>query len=248
MVTWYHKPLDWIAVLPPDRATLAVYAKGGGPDFTCAHLSARVRPLVAYCQESFNAAGREAHTMALFSADHWHHLPSFVFFTQDDEPNYKPFSVIAAMSDSAFAQWKTNVSRVPFANFDLCLCVIAQEPTFNRTHYGEAAFEVITWFLGTFVNPRKNWSLHSTIRWATGAQFVLPGSLIRHHPRSMYRMIEALLNGTTDGHKPATFKHEERSPLHWAHHFERMWWAIWDPHYSPLSADYAARLVNSLVN
>ena len=249
VVTWYHKPIDWIAVLPPDRATLAIYAKGGASDYTCANISAQVRPLVAYCQESFNAAGREAHTMALFSSDHRHHLPNFVYFTQDDEPYYKPFSIIAGMSDIAFAQWKTDVVRVPFANFTLCLCDVAQEPKFNRTHYGEHAFDDITWFLGTFVNPHKNWSLHSTIRWATGAQFVLPGSLIRHHPVSMYRTIEALLNGTDqrNGHKPASLQHEGTSALQWAHFFERMWWAIWDPHYSPLSADYAARLAGSSV-
>lgn len=112
VVTWFRKNLTWLAQVPPARARVVIYSKGGGPDYTCASLPPFLTPpLLAFCADSFNADGREAHTMALFVADNLHNLPRLVLFLQDDEPVYKPVSRLSQLSDDAFAAWMSHVVR-----------------------------------------------------------------------------------------------------------------------------------------
>ena len=97
-----------------------------------------------------------------------------------------------------------------------------------------------------------NWT---AVRWPGAANLVVPRAAIRSRPRALYALIEAMFNGTSparhDDIAPDTrlvyqlqrgaWPHTMYGMVPMAHVFERLWFAIFDVHYSPHQANYDAR-------
>ena len=89
VVTWHARSLDWL----PERFPLAhtrfvLYAKGD--KVRCdADIPAALAPHVHSCVQGMNAAGREAHTIAHFAAQHHRAPPRLTYFIQDHVEEFK---------------------------------------------------------------------------------------------------------------------------------------------------------------
>jgi hypothetical protein len=246
VVTWHRQPLDWLAVFPPNRTRFVLYIKGEHK--WCEHdIPAAVRPSVVYCERLHNAGGREGHTIVHFVVTHYHSLPRLVFFLQDDLTLRHEIETWARMSDDQYAAWLDEAEAHPFSSTAMCLCHIALEPMWlpdlpdGTPRY--AGYERLRDFMVLFLdhNVTAEWT---AIRWATHAEFIVPGKLIRRRPRLLFQLILQLVNGTMpvshDDWAPDTqLVYKGMQLLYLAHMFERLFFAIFDPDYQPNHEHYA---------
>jgi hypothetical protein len=146
--------------------------------------------------------------------------------------------------------------RDAFASSDSCLCNINHEGAFAACPlaakvpagvcYGEG-YLPMAWLLRTFLGHEtpEAWQ---HIRWPSRAQLAVPGTLIRRRPRLLYVLLRELLAADwadesrerTADEAPALLHvlspgpvHKRWSSLQWAHSLERLWFAVFDPSYTP---------------
>ena len=187
---------------------LAIYVKGARR--RCADVPSALRKAVALCREVHNAAGREAHTIALFALQWYDALPRITLFAQDDAPPPRHRSQLLRLSSygpAEMARWTEETERSPFAGPDTCLCRVIVEdwwrpcpseapfPKDMPRCYGDTYWPM-RWFMETlldFPHAGEEWQ-HA--RWPEAAQLAVPAWAIRSRPKAVYAVAYALLNGS----------------------------------------------------
>jgi hypothetical protein len=243
VVTWHSANISWLGALPPSRFQVALYAKGDGAADRCADAAAippRVRALLAFCEAAPNAAGREAHTMALFMTQFYDALPRYVYFAHDDCADTVPglsqpsdtrmadaagqcrVLSLALLAPRALRAWLAAREAAPgdaFADERSCLCSLNFEPAFRACALGVPVpagscygegYLPMAWLLRTFLDLEPSAWEH--VRWATHAQLGAPRAALRARPRLLYTLLLQLLSADLDGGDAAPARHASEAP------------------------------------
>ncbi len=198
--------------MPPSQVRLAIYIKGSKR--RCTDVPSALHKAVALCREVHNAAGREAHTIALFALQFYDALPRITIFAQDDAPPPRHRSQLLRLAGSGpaeMARWTEATERSPFSGPDTCLCRPVVEdwwrpcpsefpfPEGMPRCYGDTYWPM-RWFIESFLDfPRAGEEWHH-MRWPEAAQLAVPAWAVRSRPKAVYAVAFALLNGSrTDG-------------------------------------------------
>ena len=242
VVTWFQKDIAWLADhFPLNHTRFVLYSKGNQ---SCAtHVPATVAPYVAFCVQSHNAAGREAHTIAHFAYHHSHQPPRVTFFVHDDSTAH--VRNLAAHHLRNMSQFLENVEAGPMELPGNCLCDVKRERNWNSTSYAYYNFQA--WMADALLGidvVQKQWK---TVIWPGNAFFALPASGMAKRPRVVYRVLLELLNGTVAPRDGKRFT-EQGAKLAWnsegnpknshtslglAHAMERSWFMVFDTAYKP---------------
>jgi hypothetical protein len=238
VVTWHSRNISWLGALPPSRFQVALYAKGGDASRCDTDVPPGARAALAFCEVAPNAAGREAHTMALFLSQFHGALPRYVFFAHDDCTDVPmPLPVddtylrnaagqcrvlsLARMPPPELRAWLSAREAAPgesFADETTCLCSLNFESSFRAcplgvpvppgTCYGEG-YLPMAWLLRTFLDLEPAPWEH--VRWPTAAQLGAPRAALASRPRLLYTLLEQLLSADLDGAEPPK-RHAEEAP------------------------------------
>jgi len=189
-----------------------------------------------------------------------------MYFTHDDTRKAHMSRVAGlarlgypTVNASGFEQWAHEVELKPLASDRLCACEIEVEKGWVRGGtYGP--YEDMRWFMENFLEldvARGNWT---TVRWAAAGTFAVPAVLVRKRSYVLYALLLQLFNGTSPWAEPGRCKPEgtvsceqvvtddtalvyRKIPmLGMAHLFERLWFAVFDPNYTPNPEHWAAIL------
>ena len=187
---------------------LAIYVKGNKR--RCVDVPAALHKAVALCREVHNAAGREAHTIALFALQWYDALPRIAIFAQDDAPPPRHRSQLLRLSGhgpAEMARWTEEAERHPFTGPDTCLCRVIVEdwwrpcpsevpfPKDMPRCYGDTYWPM-RWFMETLLDFPHAGEAWQHARWPEAAQLVVPAWAIRSRPKAVYAVAYALLNGS----------------------------------------------------
>jgi hypothetical protein len=107
------------------------------------------------------------------------------------------------------------------------------------------------WFMEAFLDHDVAASNWTAVRWPANADMLVPATAIRGRALEVYKLMLLIFNGTKPAAHGITMPSDTKMLVsddtrlvamnQMGHVFERLWFAVFDVHYSPLQADYDAR-------